>query len=358
VIRTRALAAGALTVLLVASACSGDDSSGDGGSAGTKAVLTAVADDVIIPGYDHLSQELGTLAVAIGELCTSSDQATLDGVRQAWHTAQVAWGGTRAAMVGPAADRRLMSNVGAKARASSIESLVGGDEPVDAAALADAGTTVRGIFAVEVALFAPGSSALLHDPIVASLPGARRCEYARSVTQLAKQAVDQVLDDWTGDTDERSSFIEGGQDSVTDLVNDVNFRLQEIDDQGLHDLVGVTDPAALPDNRADGPAAARLEYLQAMYTEAAALLTGTKAGSIVDLVETRSPETADRLTTLVDAATEAMAALPPSVSAALADQPALTKAADAVNELRVLVGTELASQLGVTIGFSDSDGDS
>jgi len=53
-----------------------------------------------------------------------------------------------------------------------------------------------------------------------------------------------------------------------------------------------------------------------------------------------------------------LAALPDSVADAFDDPAAIKAASDAVAKLKVLVTTEVASQLGVTITFSDSDGDS
>ena len=53
-----------------------------------------------------------------------------------------------------------------------------------------------------------------------------------------------------------------------------------------------------------------------------------------------------------------MSALPDSAEASFAEAEALDDAATAVAELRVLLSTEVASQLGVTVRFSDADGDS
>ena len=77
------------------------------------------------------------------------------------------------------------------------------------------------------------------------------------------------------------------------------------------------------------------------------------------LVRSRSADTGDRLQSLTEAAVAALRPLPDSSAEAVAhDHARLAKAAKAVAALRVLVTTEVASQLGVTIGFSDTDGDS
>ena len=53
-----------------------------------------------------------------------------------------------------------------------------------------------------------------------------------------------------------------------------------------------------------------------------------------------------------------MAALPDSVTASFDDPDAVATAQAAVMALKVLLSTEVASELGITLGFSDSDGDS
>ena len=72
----------------------------------------------------------------------------------------------------------------------------------------------------------------------------------------------------------------------------------------------------------------------------------------------RSPETAERLDEALVAATATVGALPDSIAATLAVPDDLAVAAEDAAELKVVLSTEVASVLGITIGFSDADGDS
>ena len=77
------------------------------------------------------------------------------------------------------------------------------------------------------------------------------------------------------------------------------------------------------------------------------------------LMAAKDAGTADRMVKAAAAAADPLAELPPSVTRHEFDDPkAIETAADAVAKLKVLVSTEAASQLGVTINYSDSDGDS
>ncbi|HEV7761945.1 MAG TPA: hypothetical protein VGO78_23215, partial [Acidimicrobiales bacterium] len=65
-----------------------------------------------------------------------------------------------------------------------------------------------------------------------------------------------------------------------------------------------------------------------------------------------------RLDDALATAVETVGALPDSIPDTLAAPDDLAAASDAAAQLKVVVSTEVASLLGVTIGFSDADGDS
>lgn len=345
--------------LLLAACTGGDDGGAD--DAGTEvdrgAVLTELADDVIIPSYEALAVGFDQLGASIQTLCAMPGREALEAAQADWRSVDQAWRRSRAAGIGPAMERRLVSSIGFLARADAIEEILAGNEPLDPAALDQAGVGVKGLSAIETALFAEGSEALS-----AGGGGGRRCEYAAAATVLAGRSSAAVLDDWTGPLDHRATFVEGmngdEQSSTDAVVNETIFRVTELDDQGLRSLVEAESPAELTANRADGPAAYRLAELQATLDGVAAALGHEGDIRIVALLRGISTDTANRLQQALADAEAAMDALPDSVTAAFQDRPALEAARKAVAALRVLLSTEVASELGVTIGFSDADGDS
>ena len=174
-VRTLAVAL-SFAVAVVGGACSSDDSGApaEPSDADATEVLEVLADDVIIPSYETLVTALDALAGDIDALCAEPSAAALDAAREAWREVTTAWRGTRAAGVGPAMDRRIAASVGFVARPADIDELLAGTDPVDVAGLASAGAAVKGISALEVALFGEGSDALAEgDP--------RRCAYLASV---------------------------------------------------------------------------------------------------------------------------------------------------------------------------------
>jgi predicted lipoprotein len=350
-----------LAVAAGATACS-DDASGGQGRAGAKEVLRSLADGVVIPSYEALVTDSQALASALDALCATPSTAALDTARERWRDTELAWESTRAAGVGPAIEMRAMQAIAFKARGEKVEALLAGTDAVTPQALDALGSDVRGLYGVEHALFADGWDALA----TANPAGARRCTYARSATELAAGEALAVLDRWTR-TDEaayRDTFVAGMDgkpiSSVEAIVNEMAFRLQQADDQGLRAWATATSSEDLPSTRREGPAGYGVASIRGILGGVAAVVQGPDGEpGLAALVRSKSADTADRLEELVAEAVEALRPLPDSSATAIVEaHPAVVKAAKAIAALRVLVTTEVASQLGVTIGFSDSDGDS
>ncbi len=181
-----------------------------------------------------------------------------------------------------------------------------------------------------------------------------------SVAALARDAAAAVTEQWTdGDAVERFvSGLDGGpQSSVALVVNEVSHRLEELDAMGLRDMAEAEGVDDLDPSRLGGPAGQRLADRKALLDGISATI-GDGSTGISALVGAHDAGTRDRLVAADEKADETMAALPDSVPDAFDDPAAIKAASDAVSKLKVLVTTEVASQLGVTITFSDSDGDS
>jgi predicted lipoprotein len=355
----RAAGAAAICGALLLAACSSGDARGSASTteaprpADVGAVLEGLASDVIVPSYEALGSSLATLDSTTAELCAAPSEGALDAARSAWGDAVAAWQQTRATGVGPALDERLMSDVGFAARPSVIVPLLAGDDPVDVEAMADEGAAARGLYAAEEALFGDGSEALT------SSAGARRCEYAASIATLMVGDARPVIDAWTdGDAGQQLvAGLDGGpQSSVDALVNEGTHRLEEIDGMGLRDLAAARSIDDLDEARAGGAADQRLADRRALLAGVSSLI-GDGSTGISALVAAEDPDTADRLVAAQARADAAMAALPGSVTAAFDDLEAVAAASEAIADLKVLLSTEVATKLGVTITFSDSDGD-
>lgn len=344
---------------LVLGACSSDSSSSsDGGGSGDrsadqKTLLTGMADNVIVPGFQKLASDLDALQGSVDDLCTTPAAEGLTTARDAWRETADVWQRMRPAATGPAMDARLMSAIGFDARPETIDKLLASDDALDGAALAKTGANVRGLNAVEYGLFAEGSEALAAP----GEPGDRRCQYLSGVVALAAEAADQVASDWQTYRDTFISATGSSIDaSLSRTLNEVTHRIQEIDEKAIRDMAAAKTYGDLASARQDGPARYTLGERKALFAGVTDLIGDDQTG-LAGMVAERSTETADRLVDATEAAAEAVNALPDSVEAAFEDPDGIAKAADAIAELKVLIFTEVAAQMSVTVTFSDSDGD-
>lgn len=345
--RNRLVAVACAAGLLLGACSSNSGPSSDGGDLGgsgadQKTLLTDLADDVIVPGFQELASDLGALQGTVDELCTTPGDEGLVTARDAWREAASSWQRMRPAATGPAMDDRLMSAIGFQTRPETIDKLLAGDESLDEATLAKTGANVRGLNAAAYGLFADGSDALAAP----GAPGARRCQYVSGVVALSATAAQEVSDDWQSYRDtfvsSTGSFIDS---SLARTLNEVTHRIQELDERALRDMTAADTYGDLASARQDGPAAYTLGERKALTHGIAALIGDSESG-IAGIVASRSPETADRLVAATEATIEAVEALPDSVEAAFDDPDAIAKAADAVAELKVVISTEVAAQLG------------
>ena len=370
---TTSLARRALSLLLVTAlaaglaACSDDDpSSGDdaagGGGGSTEDVLLAMADDQIIPAYVLLEEDLTALTDDVEALCGMPSADALARAQETWRTVAASWQGTRAGAVGPAMDRRLMADVAFRARPDPVEDLLASDDPIDTETLRGKGSTFRGISLVEHLLFAPASAETLTTDA-----GARTCALVANVLPISSDAVATVIADWQdGDDAYREAFAAGPEgdppESVDAVTNQVIACLTAIDDNGIRDLALAETLDDALSTRRDGAGAFVMAEHRALLGSVARIVEGNPdadGDGLVALVEERSPDTAARLSELLTAAVAVVGLLPDSVDAAYTDQhDQLTAASEAVAALKVLMTTEVASQLGITVRFSDADGDS
>jgi len=327
-----------------------------GASVDRASILAAVADDLIVPGYDDLSSSLDVFAESVSSLCSSPGDSELAAARDAWRPAIAAWETTTAFGIGPAMEHRLMSAVAFAARPAAIDRVLAGDRGVDPESVRIEGAAVHGLIAAEHVLFTEVADVLVTPG------GGRTCEYLHSVAVLAADAAGSVAEEWGGAA--RRAFVEstgsGAEDSLPLLLNAVTHRVKAVDERSLRDIVAADSYDDLADGRKDGPAGVGLSRQRTGLLSAIDVIGAGPTG-ISAIVRERSPETADRLEAAAAAASAAVAGIPESVAGVWVDDATREQAAVAAEEvaaLKVILVTEVASQLGVTITLSDGDGDS
>ena len=303
---TKRTAIGALVVVGMLTGCSGGTDRGD------------VLADLATQGAETLEAlpEVAAAATAAVETaCASGEKADFDAAAEDVAAAQTRWHEAEAFWVGPATDLRSNSIVDWPANAQDVDDLVEAEEPatIDVDYLAAyVGADTRGYGAVLTLL----EQAPLDE---------RQCDYANAATALAESGIDAVTAAWT-DPDDGEPYRDELADPEVGIDAVVNHLLA---------LLANKDAA----------------NLEARSNSVEDLLFGPDGDSGLSAL------LGDDLTAQLRSETDELIAATKDGEAAADDEPSEAALA-AMDELRATVATQVVAELGVTVTFSDADGDS
>ena len=329
-------------------------------------VLTSLTDEVVVPAYQAVASDTAWLDHEVKKLCEGPTDSLLEAARQAWRSARESWMRSEAMWFGPVMDRRSLGLVDwSPTDASGVESLIAEETPIPVEALRDAvSSNRRGFGAIEHILFGDGVLAKLSQ-------SASRCSYVTGLTTVSREETEAILSEWVDGTDSRPAYSDFFTNrsstalipttAVSEAVRVQVFLIRSIVDMRLASALGLReggpDLSEIPGNAADnGLHDLRHELLgmKAVYEGA-----GTESLGISDLIKPLSEETDQRLREEFDAAIEAIDSVEGPLRVAIAERPAQVQAVyDRLAEVQLTISTEIVSLLGVSVGFTDTDGDS
>lgn len=346
----------AAALVVVGAVCAAAAAGCGAGTPGRADVLGDLADEVIVPAYERLATSTEALAAAAAELCSTLDPDDLAAARRALEEARADWSYSEAMWVGPVMERRSWAVIDWPISPAEIEDLIADTAvEIDYDRLARRiGADQRGLGAVDYLLGPPGAGAL------DDLADLRRCAYLAGTAEVAAAEAALLPADWTDDFEGegpyRAVFVDPDGSGLDDVVNDAVFLLEAITDLELGAALGEMGREADPSRIGEGPAglgaadlADRLEGLRAV------LIGPDDAGGLSPLL---GDDLTGRLAARFASAAAAVAAIEPPLLDAVTTSPQTVSAARAaIKDLQITIATEVVSRLGVTIGFSDADGD-
>ena len=303
---TKRTAVGALVVVGLLTGCSGGTDRGD------------VLADLATQGAETLEalpEVAAAATAAVQTACASGEKADFDAAVEDVAAAQTRWHEAEAFWLGPATDLRSNSIVDWPANAQDVDDLVAAEEPatIDVDYLAAyVGADTRGYGAVLTLL----EQAPLDE---------RQCDYANAATALAESGIDAVTAAWT-DPDDGEPYRDELADPEVGIDAVVNHLLA---------LLANKDAA----------------NLEARSNSVEDLLFGPEGDSGLSALLD------DDLTAQLRTETDELISATRDGEAAADDEPSEAALA-AMNELRATVATQVVAELGVTVTFSDADGDS
>ena len=348
----------AVVLLLVVACGSGSPSDTD--------VLTSITDEIAVPTFQAVARNMEHLDDTSHALCQSPDESSLENARQAWRDARASWMRSEALWFGPVMDRRSRSLLDwSPTNTDGIEELLTREGALTATEIAQTlASNQRGLGAIEYVLFDQESLASLES-------SPQSCAYLTALTTVARDEAGAILEAWVDGTDGtpaykdyltgRSNIALLPSDGVAEVVRTQFFLIRDMVDMRLASALGLreggADPSAIPGTAADnGLKDLRHEILgmQGVYEG-----VGPEGLGISDLVLTLSEDTDQSMRDQFIAALVSIDTVQGPLLVAIAERPNQVLEVHAkLSDLQRTLATEVVSLLSVSVGFTDTDGDS
>jgi uncharacterized protein len=361
----------ALVCVTIVSSC-GSDKNGNGPSTeyDRQLMLDNYADNLIKPGYTAFRNKTEAMESAVNAFVAAPSAATLSTVRAAYQNAYLAWQDVSVFEFGPADVQMLRTNLNIYPTASQkIENnIAAGTYNLQAAGNIDA----KGFPAIDYLLYSAASDAAVVDQYVSAANAANRKKYLQDITVLIRQHVVAVHTSWTSENYAATFKTLKGTaagSAVGYLVNQLNLDI----DLTKRAKVGIpsgrfTAGTPLPEKVEAYYSRTSLELIKrAIQAEKAVFVgraaDGTDGPGLDDYLDhVKAPHGGGKLSDAIKAQFDAALAAANAINGTLVDavserSPAVLKLYDELQKLIVLTKTDMPSALGVSITYTDNDGD-
>jgi predicted lipoprotein len=322
-----------------------------------EAVVSSAADLALVPAIEEAAGALDELAGAVDAFCAAPGPETHEAANEAWSVAKTAWETSEwNVFIGPADMLRTLSKVDFEPISEAgIDELLASDTIIDVDYVDNrAASTDRGLGAVEYGLFRE-----VHD---AADP--RVCDLTTSSSVVAADATRDLVHAWTVSFDGAEPWIDTftvtipSNQALGDLVAAVveTTKRQSLFEIGQALGISAPDPEieAIP----EGAAGAGADMYEAQLAGIRDLLDAGGEDSVGALIRARSSEVADRIDASLESAMTGLAAIDEPLRQLAADRPEeLEPIYDDIAALLTLFESDVVSLLDITLGFSDTDGD-
>ncbi len=328
--------------------------------------LISVTDDVVVPAYQSVAQDMRLLNQDVIDLCTTPSDGSLESARQRWLDARESWLRSQAVGFGPVMELRSLGLIDwSPTDTEGVDTLLSGGGAITPDAVRNSlSSNRRGFGAIEHILF--------DENAVENLTGSSPyCSYLVASTSVMVEEAQAILSRWVDEADgfpayrdyftNRSDEALISNAAVADVVRTQVFLLRDIVDMRLATALGLREGGAdlsfIPGFAADNG----LEDIRNEITGMRAVYDGVgeEGLGLSHLVVPLSAETDERVRQQFDAALEAINPVEQPMRVAIAQKPSQVHALyERLSQLQRTISTEVVSLLGVSVGFTDTDGDS
>lgn len=354
-----------LIVLAALGGCNDSGTQSPGDTFDRKAMLTSIADSMIVPGYSTLSDRVQSFERACDNFIQDPTIGSLTNAEYAWSLMLYSWENMQQFDFGPAESStgNLSVAIGTfPTNAEKTEAYIAASDTT----FVNYDRDTRGIYAAEYLLFGPNGDSVEVLAAFASSPA--RKAYLRSVVRDIKSRIAPVVQAWKGAY--RDAFVANNGTAVgssTSLVfNEFNKSYENIKNYKWSVPLGLRPGQAGPE-----PTKVECTYASKTSTFEDKSLSASRA-HFAATVKTWEyfkpylavvPGGADLITQTEQQIATSKAALDavpstPSLAVQVATSPAAATASyTELQKLTRFFKSEMSSRLGIAITYSSGDGD-
>ena len=355
-------------MILIAAACSKspspDKSSSLFGNYDQTTMLNNIGSNVLTAGINNLATGSAAAETAINAFAASPNSTTLTTAQAAWITLTQNWAAVAPFNFGPLQDNLIEANIDTwPANGGKIEAAITAGSNA-----ATVGADTKGLKGLEYLLFDKSSN----TAVLAKYTGNAAAAREAFLNSVAKDLNTQALSLQNGWKNSYLSSFESakGNDvssSVSQLVNAMSFYLDQVKNMKIGNPIGlgvkVNDNKPHPELIEYTIAEQSLPAIKANLQAMKAAFDGGTAQGLDDLLNyLKAQKNGQNLSTVVDNqfddAINKLNAINPPYATAVGSQTQQVQAVFA--SLKTLIAyfkVDVANNLGITITFSDTDGD-
>jgi uncharacterized protein len=325
--------------------------------------------ELIVPLYADLEARSQALTASLDALCAAPAQPALDAARVAWSEARQPLKRAEVFNFGPYS--RPEYRIGPQldswpARPDTVEELLAGQGPVDAATVAALGVWHKGMPVIEYLLYPPNADG------VTQLADPRRCEYLESVGAELVARAREIHLAWAPEGSDFAGQLSGAgrtstafrslRDAFSEVVNRMGFTVENVRRDKLGTPLGTGAGGPPQPDAAESRFSGRsIADILDNLTGLEVLYFGDPSRSMPGLeryAAERGQNFDEQMTAALSASRAALQAIDMPLTAAVASEPARVQAAsDRLGELQSLLQVDMIGALGLTLSFNDNDGD-
>ncbi|MBB6270913.1 putative lipoprotein [Pedobacter cryoconitis] len=358
----------AAMLALVASACSKSADSGNSsslfGGYDQTAMLNNIGNNILLAGINNLSSSAAAATTAINAFTANPTANTLTAAQTAWAALAQNWGSSAPFSFGPLNDNLIAANVDTwPANPAKIEAAVNSN-----ANAASIGADTKGLKGLEYLLFDQnGNAAVLAK--YTGIGAVNRSAFLNSVTQELTSQLTSLQSKWNSGYLNAFENAKGNDvsSSTSQVVNAISLYLDEVKNMKIGNPIGmgvkVNDNQPHPDLIEYKLAEQSLPVMKANVQAMKAAFDGGTGQGLDDLLNyTKAQKNGTNLSTLVDNQFDDVISKINLVNAPYATAVGTQKQQlqNVFSSLKTLIAyfkVDVANNLGVTITFSDTDGD-